>query len=283
MNHFLAGLIDRAEGRMPVLERRARALFEPPEPGGSRPLESLEYDDIPTRSRHAAQSHRSDDVGTPRPPMRVDTPPSDVRQRDAIAVRHSDDAERAPRRNSDATPRGGSLTAEHVPSVRPRAALAGDVDRIAPHATPREPVVDRPESRAPIVERTPAPERAPIAARTPMSEQRPAPRERRVLDAPPAMVRSTSVERTRASLPATPKSNEAVTPRSAVLLARAQTSATIRRERPAAVLPPPVQITIGRVEVRAVAAPSGRAPSSAPAAPRLSLDEYLRQRDGAAR
>jgi len=44
---------------------------------------------------------------------------------------------------------------------------------------------------------------------------------------------------------------------------------------------PPVQITIGRVEVRAVqGAESATARSSRPQAPKLTLDDYLRQRNG---
>jgi hypothetical protein len=40
-----------------------------------------------------------------------------------------------------------------------------------------------------------------------------------------------------------------------------------------------VRVSIGRLEVH-VAAPSAPAPRARPAAPRLSLDEYLRQRGG---
>lgn len=54
------------------------------------------------------------------------------------------------------------------------------------------------------------------------------------------------------------------------------------------VAPVPVHISIGRVEVRAVAAPAAqrtRASNNAATASetRLSLDDYLRQRHGAAR
>jgi len=72
--------------------------------------------------------------------------------------------------------------------------------------------------------------------------------------------------------------------RPAVLLAKAAQSPLPRREPAAALaLQPPVQITIGRVEVRAVHAPAERARSAAPAAPRLSLDDYLRRRSGGSR
>jgi hypothetical protein len=42
---------------------------------------------------------------------------------------------------------------------------------------------------------------------------------------------------------------------------------------------PPVEVTIGRVEVHAVVAPASAARSQR-TAPRLSLDQYLRERHG---
>ncbi|MDE2300841.1 MAG: hypothetical protein KGK18_22085, partial [Burkholderiales bacterium] len=76
-------------------------------------------------------------------------------------------------------------------------------------------------------------------------------------------------------------------PRAAVELARLQDRAAVRRDAPfaaaAAPAPVPVQISIGRVEVRAVQAPPELPRAGGPAAPRLSLDAYLRQRNGAVR
>jgi hypothetical protein len=40
-----------------------------------------------------------------------------------------------------------------------------------------------------------------------------------------------------------------------------------------------VQVTIGRIEIRAVSAPPPPQPRPAPRAPPLSLDEYLANRD----
>jgi hypothetical protein len=50
-------------------------------------------------------------------------------------------------------------------------------------------------------------------------------------------------------------------------------------ERPARENAPSVRITIGRVEVRAAAAPPPRPAPARPRGPRLSLDEYVRLRD----
>jgi len=44
--------------------------------------------------------------------------------------------------------------------------------------------------------------------------------------------------------------------------------------------PPSVEVSIGRVEVRAVFAPPEAEPAPPPAAPTVSLDDYLRARDG---
>jgi hypothetical protein len=47
--------------------------------------------------------------------------------------------------------------------------------------------------------------------------------------------------------------------------------------------PPSVQVTIGRVEVRAILTPPVPPQRRPPARPRLSLDEYLRQRHSSRR
>jgi hypothetical protein len=52
------------------------------------------------------------------------------------------------------------------------------------------------------------------------------------------------------------------------------------RPEPDAEPAPTIQVSIGRIEVRAVLAPAPRSPRVAPAAPRLSLEEYLRARNG---
>jgi hypothetical protein len=55
-----------------------------------------------------------------------------------------------------------------------------------------------------------------------------------------------------------------------------------RATRTSASESPAIQVTIGRVEVRATVAPKP-ARTSVPNKPPLSLDDYLRQRGGAAR
>ncbi|BBL72824.1 hypothetical protein [Methylogaea oryzae] len=54
-------------------------------------------------------------------------------------------------------------------------------------------------------------------------------------------------------------------------------------ERPAASAPPTIQVTIGRVEIRATAGKPAAAPTARPAAPKLSLEDYLKSRSGGGR
>ena len=72
-----------------------------------------------------------------------------------------------------------------------------------------------------------------------------------------------------------------------MLLARAQAPSVARRQSQAAAAsvptPAPVQISIGRVEIRAVQSAADKPRAVGPAAPRLSLDDYLQRRNGAAR
>ncbi|GAA0764043.1 hypothetical protein GCM10009107_49700 [Ideonella azotifigens] len=70
----------------------------------------------------------------------------------------------------------------------------------------------------------------------------------------------------------------ALSPRNA---ARRQ-AATAPQPAPRAVVPelPPIKVTIGRIEVRAVTGAPSTPRSTTSAAPRLSLDQYLRNRGG---
>ena len=69
-------------------------------------------------------------------------------------------------------------------------------------------------------------------------------------------------------------------------LAAPSAAAPAPTRRQPAVDPPPaptIRVTIGRVEVRAVLPPPAPARTPAPATPKLSLDEYLRSRNGGRR
>ena len=71
----------------------------------------------------------------------------------------------------------------------------------------------------------------------------------------------------------------------AVNVANASTRANSRRAglATATTMPATVHVSIGRIEIRATPAPARIARSTSPAAPRLSLDDYLKARDGGRR
>jgi hypothetical protein len=179
--------------------------------------------------------------------------------------------------------RGALQPDEHVPPIRTRLVPAPGAPPMPRHSPPREPAAERPNPPVQAVQHATKDERQRKRPEAPVAERLVVQRERRV-EVPPAVTRTRIVERVSTSPSMRPsRTTPEAASRSAVLLAKSQTSTQIRRDRPSPAVPAPVQITIGRVEVHAVAAKSARAPASAPPGPRLSLDEYLRQRNGAAR
>jgi hypothetical protein len=85
------------------------------------------------------------------------------------------------------------------------------------------------------------------------------------------------------TIPVTPRRETARGPeRSAARPAPAVPAA--RRDDPERAAPPPIEVTIGRIEVRLVSASSPAVPRRpARPAPALSLEEYLRLREGGRR
>ncbi|HJV61283.1 MAG TPA: hypothetical protein VJ743_10090 [Albitalea sp.] len=252
MNRFLAGLVDRAEGRAPVLQRRPRALFEPAAGAGSsaEPLEqNLAFASAPASAREVG------DRAEPAPPALGRSHDPRAGERSAVHAEQRD------------LPRA-ALLPEAPPSRRmPVAAPA--------HAEPR-PLYAKPEP----------PQARPlqvITTRTVLRELRPA--------APPTLAPQGPVSARHADVPAPPAASPSPrnvdrtpAPPAAVLLAKAQSLAVVRHERQPRAAPAPVQISIGRVEVRAIGTSGERGSrASGPSAPRLSLDDYLRQRNGASR
>ena len=255
MNGFLAALVARTEGRLPVLERRPRSLFEPV--AGAPATHFAEHEP----QQHDVDSALSPPTATPRAPR--------PEARDLPTQDHGLHAEPAARRV-------GLLWPEPIAAIDPHAATKLDEERPAT-ARARE-VPTAPDERfmarralavAPPIEASPAVH----------------PRARHehaqgtgLLAAAPTPVRGTPPAGTLQLRPAS-------SARPAMLLARAQAPAVTRRESPhaAAPTPAPVQISIGRVEIRAVQASADKPRAAGPAAPRLSLDDYLQRRNGAAR
>jgi hypothetical protein len=266
MPGFLATLVARAEGRLPLLERRPRALFEPAADAPAAPLGAID-------ARHASDAGTS--IATP--------PASSDASRVATAQREDGDPRVAP-----------SITAA-VPGLLQAAPV-----RLPMRDTPRDgtPARHDPMARvAPATRATPPPrpavrviEASAPAATGGMLERHEGPADMRPRAAAPS-------DQAFAAAPIVQSARDAASPGgtllrapiprtpAAVTFARSQGRMSERRDAPmaAAPLPVPVQISIGRVEIRAVQAGADRARGSAPAAPRLSLDDYLRGRNGAAR
>lgn len=122
-------------------------------------------------------------------------------------------------------------------------------------------------------------ERAPVPAESPrVATPQPTHRSRRVDD--PAALEGPAI--TVASEPQ-PRREEPEIRRPADVLVPPVAPPVLQPARRSAVEQPPaprVQVSIGRVEVRAVFAPPPAAPPRPRPAPAMSLDDYLKQRDG---
>ena len=270
-----------------VLERRRPGIFEPRSPASATTLDIVETTVAPGAalfSRAAvpapqAPSHlpRVSAAATPAQTNAAITAASPVVSRAQMpaAPRAAPLAEAAPAPTTPHKPRGTPSVA--TPSPRDEAVRATPVQGPASRAvtvsapalapTSPQPSVTLPqttamrgvqtvrveqsrfESRTTVVARSIEKYRDPPALSTPTP----------TLKLPPRLASSAA--------PPTPVAHPA---RSAALLAA-----------PAPISPAPVQVSIGRVEIRASAAtPPPAVPRSAVSKPQLSLDEYLQQRHG---
>jgi hypothetical protein len=256
VNGFLAALVARTEGRLPVLERRPLSLFEPL--ARSAPVTPLV---------HPEQQH-DDPRGAPSPPPAM--PPaarSDVRD-PPVADRSSHSAPTA-RRSGVLAPEPVAVTGRHAaPGLHEERPAAGRPAAV-PHA-PGAKVAAR-DARVAM----PGVEAPPVVHPRGGREHAEGAGARALAPAPDRA----------ATLAGAPQQGPAPRTQPSVSLARAQAMNAARREPApiAAPTPAPVHISIGRVEIRAVQASADKPRAIGPAAPRLSLDDYLQRRNGAAR
>lgn len=284
MSPFLSGLIERASGAAPMLERRTRSLFEP-EPGAaatpvSTAMESSETVEspppllspatrsnqavpaVPTPAARAAAENTGPDPAPPRrrraapaieaaavgsEPAPVPLPPPALKPA-TLRTRFEPRADAAPLEHPPAAVAAPPVTS--VLKAKPMAAPAV----VEPHTPVEKPALRR-EPRKPEAGEDPS-----LRLRA-LTRPRPEP----------------------AALPQTahpvPESQRAVAP--SVLLARVAQRSLPQAEP--ANQPPPVHISIGRVEVRAASGAPERSRERKPGGPRLSLDDYLRGRNGGGR
>jgi hypothetical protein len=278
MSSYLSRLIERTQGRAAALQRRQPALFESVTPWvGAREIDatgSREMDwvkDTQTRTAHigeADDAHASvqDPLSEramhatglqPVPArlanavMQVDTPPSGITRNAAKATIAGEDAVISRATTEARTDQ--QATAQHLARFHDTARAVSQSETHSPAET------HRPDSPAPFMPLMPA---APVA-HVPGIQ---------TMDASPVSART-----------------QAVAPQTTATLARPRvTPPSLHFTTPpapqAAATPPAVHITIGRVEIRAITVPEHASPRTPKAAaPRLSLDDYLRTRGGSKR
>ena len=271
MNDFLSHLVDRALGSAPVLQRRRPSLFETPAHVAElrpAPTESLEREDFaevqPTPMR--VRKHRAEARNErPLPESLENAAEAPVVERDRPVEFTKPQPIIQPAPETQTFP----AKVEHEASVReqPPRERTRELETIR--------VVEKVIERE-VIERQPV-----IEARSNDAEEKPAPQILKVVQSPPE---HHSVEpKIRRSKPEpegspVPKAKALALP---VILpfprpaTRERAFSPASRPQPA---PPTIQVTIGRLEIRAStpSAPPRRQPR--PTEPKLSLEDYLRSR-----
>lgn len=279
MSDFLGRLAARTLGLAPVVAPRLPSLFEPPAGPVALPAALTE------RPALGLEEEEHDAVPEPRPtpPRRPDTArgqrePAGEAPARTVPLRSAGRREREPTPDAAAAPRTAPpvpVSARVVPG-----AVEGPRGRVAPPSparasrSAREGSLDGratagPEVRAPLGSATVGPVAAGLA---------PVPRAAREEPAKPARAAA-------ASVPAQPPAPGSSLPSPLGSLAPsrlphfpqlAALTTAGRRSEP----PPRVEVTIGRIEVRATSTASAAPARRAAASSVPSLDDYLRRRDG---
>ncbi|HEX5883373.1 MAG TPA: hypothetical protein VFY67_02395 [Pyrinomonadaceae bacterium] len=285
MNLF-ASLVDRALGRAPVLQRRRPGLFEPAGnvvlPTRNNTMDLLREE----QSFAEAKSSAGQETTT-----KVTNSPEDSRAKSQPASSNT---------ASTVTPRATDITlVEEQPAFKPRDREAGERDdgrrtlpireqtlmQDAPQQLSQKPAPSPAPSIETIVETKPEP-KANLQA---PADENPFDEVDLVADAPEqaqsSVVNNIVVLRTIAQKQNSDQIDEArllkpVTQRRPTRQQMQRSAhARLQSEHPQLETPaqPTINVTIGRVEVRA-STPAKRADAARPSAPKLSLEEYLRGR-----
>jgi len=302
MSTFLRHMLDRAGGQAPVLARRQRSLFEPGAeavrlPAGdpmnmAMPAVVPAQDRLPNLTDVALHERRpAEPTGsrtalweTPKPlaysesgvgqtkaslqmsfqPMAASVAPKAEAGRAGVDA--SDDR---PLSQSEARPAKRSLSSHAVESGQSAPESAQDRPRLNARRVTLQPK-DAIGDTTPLLVSQPVPLKA-GRTKEEARDKEPAPREvhatTRLPQHPPSWPGSLKA----APIPPIPVAR---LPRQAQAAAQAL---------PPPAQPPAVQISIGRIEVRASTAPVERPRAAKPAGPAVTLDDYLRQRRGGER
>jgi hypothetical protein len=288
--NFFSSLLDRAMEREPVLQRRRPSPFEPvtqdvsdrvffaatpvrqPATAGDSalPRRQATPDDMPPHRPGSTMRPEAPAIdagaapGRPGPPPGP-RPPAEAAPMTASASRRTElpMAPSVPGPANEASGPGLEQAARRASVPLPDA--VGELQARVPLA-PAMRAADGPR-RSPVRPAGPPPSaiqanlRQPAAAGVPHSVLQPAP---------------TTAPNERPARPGSGSGTATIEPR------RAARAAAQAQQVPAPSAPP-VQVTIGRIEVRAVAGPGTPARSPRAAPPRLTLDDYLRSRSGGSR
>lgn len=281
---YLARLVERVAPTEPTLRRRQPALFESAHPALVEPVAEpvgtgmLRRDAAPVLAELAVAPRPTHTVPAPvRTPAQLPSRPPQDEQPSANA-RATTVPHEAPRVDSTIRIMRDGALARPVPARSPTA-FAPTPTALRPASPPPAPPDAARARRRPALEReTVVPPRraAEPPAVAPVAHKRPVARADTVTT--PAPPKSTAAPAAPAATPPRPPPPPAFAPRNT---ARRQAATALQpAPRPAVRELPPIEVTIGRIEVRAVAGAPGAPRGTPNATPRLSLDEYLRDRGG---
>jgi hypothetical protein len=257
MGHYLRRLLDRAEGRLPMLQPRARSLFEPAAAAAAS-VEEVTAEaaaERPAAMPQAAPQRGRERLQPTSPALAAAPAPTRSTAAALVAATVSGHV------NTVAAPQPLAVAALRQPPTPP-SLPAAQREVLVMQPVHTQTIVRRAEGSTPPPAQQPEPQPAAAAPAGPPSLPRPAAAASAVLQVPSARAPATAAAALRlaqARQPAWQRSG-----------ARAPTAA-------------PVQVSIGRVELRAAGQPPEPARAGAPAAPMLSLDAYLRGRHGGRR
>lgn len=299
MTAFFSSLVDRAIGSAPVLERRRPSLFEP-RPGTRVGAVGVAYEWRPDEPHEVGIAEISEIPdrpvvsrdAVPLEPLKTRTPAAPLTEANPTnapvhvsnakvtlaAPENSTASEESHREPTPQDDEKKTVRRELTPSVRV-------IETIIERKVERSRIDDQPAVTPKAKEPTPAfsspdaPTRSPLnaAPAQPLQPVENIPQKTEVKITPRAAERRSELE---SLLPGRQKVAETrplrLRPLASEMSARVQPSFAREASLPA----PTIQVTIGRIEIRATPPPSTPVRAARSATPKLNLDDYLRSRNG---
>jgi len=288
MSDLFASLVDRSLGRAPVLERRQPTLFEPATDAAfSEPLLQEKENFVESESP-ATQSQQffRNTAPSPQPSPAVEEPEAPALEKRPARRRHvrdiqapEEDGERKQLAPVSSAPVKETRKPDHpTHDVKPPVVAAPKPLTPAPERTIQT-IVEKTFEREVIKEQTTAaPAIKEIQTFTqPNPQPQPPHRDHGLSTQPPSKVEVKHLpppKETTVIKPLRPKNPPPHRDIPPTMRAAIRAEAKRRPEPPA----PIINVTIGRVEVRATTPATGKTHTARPAGPRLTLEDYLRSR-----